>query len=91
MTMTTIKVDVTVRDRLAALASDRGTTMGRMLVEVADRLEREAFFARARAQLDELRATDPAEWERDRHESSTWQRGTDSDALALHDAPGWWE
>jgi hypothetical protein len=65
--------------------------MGRMLAEVADRLEREAFFARARAQLDELRTADPAEWERDRAESDAWQRGTDSDALALHDAPGWWE
>ncbi len=91
MTMTTIKVDTAVRDRLASLASDRGTTMGRMLAEVADRLEREAFFARARVQLDELRAADPAEWERDRAESGAWQRGTDSDALALHDAPGWWE
>lgn len=65
--------------------------MGRMLAEVADRLEREAFFARARAQLDGLRVTDPKEWERDRAESDSWQRGTDSDTLALHDAPGWWE
>lgn len=89
--MTTIKVDAAVRDRLAVLAHDRGTTMGRMLAEVADRLEREAFFERARAQLDELRAADPGEWDRDRAESAGWQRGTDSDALALHDAPGWWE
>ncbi len=89
--MTTIKVEVAVRDRLASLARDRGTTMGRMLAEVAERLERESFFARARAQLEELRAGDPEEWERDRAESRTWQRGTDRDALALNDAPGWWE
>jgi hypothetical protein len=65
--------------------------MGRMLAEVADQLEREAFFVRARAQLDELRAADPEEWDRDRAESGSWRLGTDSDALALQDAPGWWE
>ncbi len=91
MTMTTIKVDVTVRDRLASLAHDRGTTMGRMLAEIAERLERESFFAQARAQLEELRAGDPQGWERDRAESRAWQRGTDRDALAFDDAPGWWE
>jgi hypothetical protein len=91
MSTTTIKVEAAVRDRLASLARDRGTTMGRMLAEVADRLERESFFVRARAQLDEFRAADPAEWERDRAESDAWQRGTDSDALALRDALGWWE
>ena len=91
MATTTIKVDVTVRDRLAALAHDHGTTMGRMLAEVTERLERESFFARARAQLEELRTSDPDEWERDRAESTVWQRGTDRDSLSLADAPGWWE
>ncbi len=89
--MTTIKVEVAVRDRLASLAHDRGTTMGRMLAEVTERLERESFFARARSQLEELRAGHPEEWERDRAESRAWQRGTDRDALALDDSPGWWE
>jgi hypothetical protein len=62
-----------------------------MLAEVTERLERESFFARASAQLEELRANDPEEWERNRAESTAWQRGTDRDALALDDAPGWWE
>lgn len=91
MATTTIKVDVTVRDRLAALAHQRGTTMGRMLAEVTEQLERESFFERARVQLEELRANAPEEWARDRAESSVWQRGTDRDALALDDSPGWWE
>lgn len=65
--------------------------MGRMLAEIVERLERESFFTRARAQLEALRVGDPEEWERDRSESRVWQRGTDRDALAFGDAPGWWE
>jgi predicted transcriptional regulator len=33
MTTTTIKVDSAVRDRLAVLARERGTTMGAILAE----------------------------------------------------------
>ncbi|WP_322759442.1 hypothetical protein [Frankia sp. Cr2] len=84
-------MDVTVRDRLASLAQDRGTTMGRMLAEIVETLERESFFARARVQLEELRAAAPEEWDRDRNESRAWQHGTDRDALALDDTSGWWE
>jgi predicted transcriptional regulator len=90
MTSTTIKVDTSVRDRLARLARQRGTTMGDLLAEAADRLEREAFFGRAREQMEQLRAANPEEWERDRDESRTWQTGTDRDALSLEDEPGWW-
>jgi hypothetical protein len=47
--MTSIKVDLAIRDRLAAAGSDRGITMGRMLAEVADGLGCEAFFTGERA------------------------------------------
>jgi predicted transcriptional regulator len=91
MSTTTIKVDSTVRDRLAALARDRGTTMGALLAEATERLEREAFFGRAREQLARLRQEDPAGWENDRAESRFWQAGTDRDTLSRNDEPGWWE
>jgi len=90
MPPTTIKVDSAVRDRLAALARDQGKTMGALLADVTDRLERDAFFARAREQLEAIRENSPDEWARDRAESVTWQRGTDADA-ASDDEPGWWE
>jgi hypothetical protein len=91
MTTTTIKVETAVRDRLSTLARERGTTMGAMLAEITERLEREAFFAKAREQLSHLRQDDPSAWEADRAEADSWQRGTDQDTLSSQDAPGWWE
>jgi hypothetical protein len=66
-------------------------TMGNLLAEAAERLEREAFFDRAREQLGQLREADPEEWARYRAESRGWQSGTDRDSLSLKDEPGWWE
>jgi len=91
MTATTIKVDSSVRDRLATLARERGTTMGALLLEATERLEREAFFARAHEQLERLREHDPVAWEADRAESRLWQTTTDSDSVSRQDEPGWWE
>jgi hypothetical protein len=91
MSTTTIKVDSSVRDRLAMIARERGTTMGMMLAEVAERLERELFFARARNDLNRLRQDDPSAWEADRTESASWRRGTHRDTLSRDDKPGWWE
>jgi predicted transcriptional regulator len=91
MTTTTIKVDSAVRDRLAALARERGTTMGAILADVTERLERESFFAAARRQLDGLRQDDPSAWEADRVEAEYWQKGTDRDSLSRRDDDGWWE
>jgi predicted transcriptional regulator len=91
MSTTTIKVDSRVRDRLAALARERGTTMGALLAEATERLEREAFFTRAHQQLESLREEDPHAWETDRAESRSWQAGTDRDTLSRDDEPGWWE
>jgi predicted transcriptional regulator len=91
MSSTTIKVDSGVRDRLAVLARERGTTMGALLAEVIERLEKETFFARARQQLEDLRQRDPEAWEVDRAEARSWQAGTDRDTLSRDDEPGWWE
>lgn len=91
MSTTTIKVDTTVRDRLAILARERGTTMGALLAEVTETLERQAFFKRAQEQLERLRREDPAGWNANRAESRSWQEGTDRDTLSDVDEPGWWE
>lgn len=91
MRTTTIKVDTTVRDRLAVLARERGTTMGALLAEVTETLERQAFFRRAQEQLERLRREGPAGWNADRAESRAWQVGTDRDTLSSDDEPGWWE
>jgi hypothetical protein len=50
---------------------------------VAERLEREAFFARARAQMERLREARPEEWRRSLEESHEWQAGTDRDAFPV--------
>jgi predicted transcriptional regulator len=91
MSTTTIKVDTAVRDRLSVLARERGTTMGALLAEATERLEREAFFVRAHEQLERLRQEDPDAWEADRADSRSWQAGTDRDTLSRHDETGWWE
>ena len=91
MPTTTIKVETGVRDRLAVLARERRTTMGALLAEVTERLEREAFFARAREELLRLRDEDPSAWQIQIEESRAWHDGTDRDAFSLKDEPGWWE
>ena len=91
MSTTTIKVDSTVRDRLAVLARERGTTMGALLAEATERLERETFFTRARDQLVRLREDDPDAWHADRAESRAWQAGTDRDTVSRDDEVGWWQ
>jgi predicted transcriptional regulator len=91
MSTTTIKVDSTVRDRLAVLARERGTTMGALLAEATEALERQSFFARAQEQLARLRDEDPDAWAANRTESQSWQAGTDRDTLSNDDPAGWWE
>ena len=91
MSATTIKVDTSVRDRLAILARERGTNVGALLAEVTETLERQAFFRRAQEQLERLRREDPTGWNVDCAESRSWQEGTDRDTLSSVNEPGWWE
>ncbi|SNT62382.1 hypothetical protein SAMN05421812_11462 [Asanoa hainanensis] len=91
MSSTTIEVDSALADRLAALARARGITMQTLLLAATDRLERDAFFARAQDQLERLRRAHPAAWEQDRAESRAWQQGTDRRNQIDDDEPGWWE
>jgi hypothetical protein len=65
--------------------------MGALVAEATERLEREAFFAKAHDQLGRLRRDDPAGWEADRLESQRWHESTGSDTLTSQDEPDWWE
>jgi hypothetical protein len=60
--MTTIKVDSTVRDRLACVARARGTTMGSLLDSESRRLEAEQRWSEIEAAYQRMQRDDPAEW-----------------------------
>jgi macrodomain Ter protein organizer (MatP/YcbG family) len=77
MPTTNIEVDTTLWDRLVILAQDRGMTVGDLLADLTDQLDRQTFFDRAQRQLEHLRDAHPDEWRRYRAESQTWQQGTD--------------
>lgn len=73
MTLTTIKVESEVRDRLKAQAEGHGRTLGEHLDALAEREAREQRFAGLRA---DIHATDPAlllEFER---EVADWDTAT---------------
>jgi hypothetical protein len=60
---TTIKVEQAVRDRLAAIARERGTTMRQLLETESRRLEAEQRWAAIERCLERIRRDDPAAWE----------------------------
>lgn len=62
MTMTTIKVDRAVRDRLASIARVRGTTMGALLDSESRRLEIEQRWAVIEDFYQAMQRDDPAGW-----------------------------
>lgn len=59
---TTIKVDSTIRDRLAHLARARGTTMGALLSDVTARLETEQRWSDIEAAYERMQREDPDGW-----------------------------
>ncbi|MGH9294299.1 MAG: hypothetical protein ACRD0B_03115 [Acidimicrobiales bacterium] len=62
MSATTIKVDTSVRDRLARVARARGTTMAAMLEDESRRLEVGQRWRAIEIAYDRLRREDPAAW-----------------------------
>lgn len=62
MPPTTIKVDSTVRDRLAHIAKARGTTMSALLEAESRRLESEQRWAEIEAAYDRIQHDDPDGW-----------------------------
>jgi hypothetical protein len=62
MSVTTIKVDSAVRDRLAGIARARGITTGALLDQESRRLEVEQHWAEIEAAHRRLQYDGPARW-----------------------------
>jgi predicted transcriptional regulator len=62
MSVTTIKVDSAVRDRLAGIARARGTTMGALLEQESRRLEVEQHWSEIEAAHRRMQLEDPGAW-----------------------------
>ena len=63
MPSTTIKVDRSVRDRLASVARARGTTMSALLDAESRKLEAEQQWDAIEAAYQRLQRDDPVGWE----------------------------
>jgi len=75
MTVTTIKVESVVRDRLAAVAKARGTTMAALLDAESRRLQSELQWAAIEESYARLQREDPAGWQEYLGELRAWETG----------------
>ncbi|MGH3777712.1 MAG: hypothetical protein ACRDRR_18605 [Pseudonocardiaceae bacterium] len=88
MSTTTIKVDSAVRDRLARLARNRGTTMGTLLSDVVERLETEQRWSDIEAAYERMQREDPDGWAEYLGELAEWEAGTaGTDTAAAQEWP----
>lgn len=86
MTVTTIKVDTTVRDRLASVAHARGITMAALLRDVCSELEARQEWSIIEASYERLKREDPQAWAEYEGDLRAW----DSVTSGLGDAgPEW--
>jgi len=76
MSVTTIKVESAVRDRLAAVARARGTTMAALLEDESKRLESEVRWAAIEAAYSRMQREDPRGWREYLDELQEWDAGT---------------
>lgn len=76
MTMTTIKVDTAVRDRLASVARAQGVTMAALLRDVSSELEARQQWTVIEASYERLRTEDPAGWAEYLAELDAWDAVT---------------
>jgi len=86
MTLTTIKVDSAVRDRLAHVARARGTTMGALLDDFSRRLETDQRWQEIGTAIERLQRDDPAGWQEYLAELAAW----DATATDLSNAVQEW-
>jgi len=84
MTMTTIKVDTTVRDQFAAVAQARGVTMAALLRDLASELEERHRWSVIEGAYERFRRDDPDGWAEYVAEISAWNSaaGDPDDAAA---------
>jgi hypothetical protein len=73
MTATTIKVDTTVRDCLASIASARGITMAALLRDVCSELQARQEWAIIEASYERLKREDPQGWAEYITDLETWE------------------
>lgn len=83
MGRTTLSTTTEVRDRLAAVARSRHTTMSDLLESVSTRLEREEAMRRATESYRRLAEADPAGFEAYLAEGRAWEAATAADGLGL--------
>lgn len=74
--MTSIKVSLATRDRLAIAAGARGTTVRALVDELSRQAVDTELMRQAGAEMAALRDTDPEEWGSYLAEGAAWEQGT---------------
>jgi len=85
--MTTIKVDTTVRDRLALVAKARGETMASLLRDVTSELEARMRWTLIEASYQRLRQEEPDDWADYLAELDAWESATSDPGNAAEEWP----
>jgi predicted transcriptional regulator len=76
MTVTTIKVDTEIRDRLASVARARGVTMSGLLLDICSELESRQRWVMIHDSYERLRRDDPEGWAEYVAELRAWDETT---------------
>lgn len=74
--LTSMKVPVQVRDRLALAAKARGLTVRALLDELSRQAADAALLEQAAAEMTRLRESDPQQWAEYLDEGTAWEEGT---------------
>lgn len=74
--LTSMKVPVQVRDRLALAAKARGLTVRALLDELSRQAADAALLEQAAAEMARLRESDPQQWAEYLDEGTAWEEGT---------------
>ena len=85
--MTTIKVDTTVRDRLALVAKARGETMASLLRDVTSELEARMRWTLIEASYQRLQQEEPDDWADYLAELDAWESATSDPENAAEEWP----
>lgn len=74
--LTSVKIPVQVRDRLAVAAKARGITVRALLDELSRQAADQALMAQAADDMTRLREHAPQEWDDYIGEGDAWEAGT---------------
>lgn len=74
--LTSVKIPVEVRDRLALAAKARGLTVRALLGELSQQAADDALMTRAAAEMSRLRESDPPQWADYLDEGREWEERT---------------